>query len=229
MTPTVSAHFDKFTLTADPFDETETEDACDSEDDAVTAEVVSILPPEHVDLQSCPHAVYRNTDSLGGCRYYSELVHPGEHYELCDGVAVRTAEGAAWDAFYASYKPEDVATPPLPQPPRQRIGGGRKIGLLQTALLSTLFFCTFMFLTDECDATAVTAQLAQPLTSEIACDFATPPAQGLVVSQYDILDYDTFTENFYEDPGPGRSEIEDIRTTTNYISEFAIFEPYGGR
>ncbi|KAK3267712.1 hypothetical protein CYMTET_23746 [Cymbomonas tetramitiformis] len=44
MTPTVSAHFDKFTLTVDPFDETENEDACDSEDEAQTAAVVSVLP-----------------------------------------------------------------------------------------------------------------------------------------------------------------------------------------
>ncbi|KAK3241141.1 hypothetical protein CYMTET_42390 [Cymbomonas tetramitiformis] len=111
MTPTVvGAHFDKFTLTADPFDETEDEDACETEDNDETAEVVSILPPEHVDLQTCPHAVYRNTDSLGGCRYYGELVSPGQHYELRDGIAVQTAAGAAFDA----------TTPPQPPPPRQR-------------------------------------------------------------------------------------------------------------
>ena len=43
---------------------------------------------------------------------------------------------------------------------------------------------------------------------EIDFDSATPPAQGLVVSQYDIVAFDAATEDFYEDPGPGRSEIE---------------------
>ncbi|KAK3273193.1 hypothetical protein CYMTET_18557 [Cymbomonas tetramitiformis] len=64
MTPTVGAHFDAFTPAADPFDESE--DACDSEDDAVTAEVVSVLPPEHV--KASPPAVYHNDDCIGGWR-----------------------------------------------------------------------------------------------------------------------------------------------------------------
>ena len=92
--------------------------------------------------------------------------------------------------------------------------------MLHTALLSTLFFCTFMFLTDECDATAVTAQLAQPLTSEIACDFATPTAQGLVVSQHALDAYDAFTEDFYEDPGPGNNEIENYDNLSFRIRAF---------
>ncbi|KAK3281541.1 hypothetical protein CYMTET_10671 [Cymbomonas tetramitiformis] len=60
-----------------------------------------------------------------------------------------------------------------------------------------------MYLTDECDATAVAVQLAQPFTFEDACDFATPPAQGLVVLQRPFDTFDAFTEDFYEDPGPG--------------------------
>ncbi|KAK3267972.1 hypothetical protein CYMTET_23501 [Cymbomonas tetramitiformis] len=204
MTPTVSAHFDNFTLTADPFDETEGEDACEDEDIDETAEVVSIPQSpaeekaarltawhEHAEVPGRKRTdVYRVTDVIGG---YSYLQDPH-----------------AYDAAVASYDPADQYRPvPLqPPPPRQRIGGGRKIGLLQTALLWTLFFCTFVFLTDECDATVVAAQFAQPLHHEIDFDTATPPAQGLVVSQHGIVAFDAATEDFYEDPGPDRSEIE---------------------
>ncbi|KAK3290082.1 hypothetical protein CYMTET_2550 [Cymbomonas tetramitiformis] len=200
MTPTVGAHFDAFTPTADTFDETEGEDADEIENEGATAEVVS-YPLSPADAEAArlrawrEHAgtpgrkeidTYRDPDTLGG---YSYLQDP-----------------TAYDAFYDSL--ERDATPPQPPPPRQRVGGGRKIGLLQTALLSTLFFCTFLFLTDECDATVVAAQFAQPLHTEIDFDVATPPAQGLVVSPYEIVGFDAATEDFYEDPGPGGHEIE---------------------
>ncbi|KAK3277581.1 hypothetical protein CYMTET_14422 [Cymbomonas tetramitiformis] len=202
MTPTASAHFDKFTLTADPFDETEDEDACETEDDVETAEVVSV-PPSRADVEAARLRAWREHAEVGCERKETDVFHD------TDVLGGYSYFGKAYDAFNASYKNEDATTtPPQPPPPRQRIGGGRKIGLLQTALLSNLFFCAFVFLTDDCDATAVTAQLAQPLTYAIDYDVATPPAQGLVVSQHDILAYDASTEDFYEDPGPGRSEIE---------------------
>ena len=61
---------------------------------------------------------------------------------------------------------------------------------------------------EECDATAATAQLAQPCAYEDAYFFAAPPAQGLVVPQHP---YDAFVDypvDFDEDPGPGRDAID---------------------
>ena len=100
-----------------------------------------------------------------------------------------------------------MLAPPQPPPPRQRIGGGRKPSLLHTALLTTLFFSAFMAYVEECDATAATAQLAQPFAYEDACIFAAPPAQGLVVPQHPYT-FDDYPVDFYEDPRPVSNEID---------------------
>ena len=107
----------------------------------------------------------------------------------------------------AYFETKDDATPPQPPPPRQRIGGGGKAGLLHTALLTTFFFSAFMCYIEECDATAATAQLAQPFAYEDACIVAAPPTQGLVVPQHPYT-FDDYPVDFYEDPGPVRNEIE---------------------
>ncbi|KAK3252616.1 hypothetical protein CYMTET_38093 [Cymbomonas tetramitiformis] len=88
MTPTMGAHFGSFTLTADPFDETEGEDADGIEDEGATAEVVS-YPLSPADAEAARLRAWRERDG-----------------DL-----------------------ERDATPPQPPPPRQRIGGGRKIGI----------------------------------------------------------------------------------------------------
>ena len=149
-----------------------TEDCADVFEDAMAAEVVSDLPPE---------------------TFVEDFVYRPEG---------RTSNV---DKFYktnslAYFEPENIATPPQPPPPQQMIGGGGRVGLLHIALMSTLFFCTFMYLTDECDATAVAVQLAQPFAFEDACDFATPPAQGLVVSQRPFDTFNGYADDFYEDP-----------------------------
>ncbi|KAK3234476.1 hypothetical protein CYMTET_55283 [Cymbomonas tetramitiformis] len=138
MTPTV-VNFNTVTMDEHAIDDGNTEDAVDSDVDDTAAEVVSVLPPECVDVDACSHAVYRNDDSLGGYRYYSELAHPEGHYDLCDGIVVKSAKGAAFDAAYAPSPYTRDTSPPPPQP-RQRIGGGR-VSPLHTALLSTLFVC----------------------------------------------------------------------------------------
>ncbi|KAK3252620.1 hypothetical protein CYMTET_38081 [Cymbomonas tetramitiformis] len=152
MTPTQDSHFDAFTAEEGAIGETVTEDCDDVFEDAVAAEVVSDLPPESF----VEDFVYR--------------------------PPVRSSE---IDKFYPPYYEnnslayfEDIAAPPQPPPPRQRIGGGGRVGLLHTALFATFFFSAFMCVIEECDATAVDVQLAQPLAYEHACGFATPPAQG---------------------------------------------------
>ena len=80
--------------------------------------------------------------------------------------------------------------------------------MLHTALLATFFFSAFMCVFEECDATAVTAQLAQPFAYEDAYVFAAPPAQGLVVPQHPYDTFEDYPVDFDEDPGPGRNEID---------------------
>ncbi len=202
--PTVTSHFDAFAVDGDAIVETVTEDCDDVFEDAMAAEVVSDLPPESFVEDFVYRPPSRSSDI--------DKFHP---------------------PFYktnslAYFEPEDIATPPQPPPPQQkRIGGGGRVGLLHTALLTTFFFSAFMCAIEECDATAVTVQLAQPLTLEHACDFATPPAQGLVVSQHAYDAFDAFPEDFYEDPGPGNNEIESyIRQFSYQNSRFS--SPAGG-
>ncbi|KAK3234279.1 hypothetical protein CYMTET_55462 [Cymbomonas tetramitiformis] len=183
MPPTQDSHFDAFTLSEDAIGETVREDCDEVFEDAVTAEVVSDLPPESF-VEDFTYPPVRSSEI--------DKFYP-PYYK---------------DTDFAYFEAEDIAAPPQPPPPRQRIGGGGRVGLLHTALLTTFFFSAFMYYVEECDATAVTAQLAQPSAYEHACDFATPPAQGLVVSQHAYDVFDAFPEDFYEDPGPGNTEID---------------------
>jgi len=185
MTPTQDSHSDAFTVCDTAIGETVAEDCDDVFEDTVAAEVVSDLPPESF-VEDFAYRPPKRSSEID--KFYPP------YYE---------------NNGFAYFETEDIAAPPQPPPPRQRIGGGGRVGLLHhTALFATFFFSAFMCIIEESDATAVTVQLAQPLTFEHACGFATPPTQGLVVSQHAYDAYDAFTEDFYEDPGPGYSEIE---------------------
>ncbi|KAK3239862.1 hypothetical protein CYMTET_50239 [Cymbomonas tetramitiformis] len=152
MTPTQDCgHFDAFT----DIDETAigdhvTEDCDDAVyEDALPEEVVLDPPAECEttfieDFNYAPHQHFRKSDV--------DKFYP-PYYD---------------ENRLAYFETEEDAAPPQPPPPRQRIGGGRKPSLLHTALLTTFFFSAFMAYVEECDATAATAQLAQPFAYEDA-------------------------------------------------------------
>ncbi|KAK3280688.1 hypothetical protein CYMTET_11483 [Cymbomonas tetramitiformis] len=98
------------------------------------------------------------------------------------------------------------ATTPTTPPPRPRVGGGRRLSGWYTALFGMFFFSYFMAI-EEIDAAAVVqTEYTQPLMQTV--HFATPPPQGLVVSQFDD---DALATGHYEDPGPAGSMDVDFQ------------------